>query len=75
MKMREAQVGSVRKMMHGRKTANEPGTVWVLNDDSIFGYGSGIDKKNEDAITYVFMIRHEMDEAPAGTCVLLDFSA
>lgn len=74
IKMREAQIESVKRLMHGRETANEPGTVWILNDDFIFGYGSGIDKRNEDAITYVFMIRHEMDEAPAGMCVLLDFA-
>lgn len=74
VRMRETQVEIVKKLMHGRETANEPGTVWILNDDFIFGYGSGLNKKNEDDINYIFMIRHEMGDAPAGACVLLDFA-
>ena len=74
MKMREAQVEIVKGLMNGRETANEPGTVWILNDDFIFGYGSGLKKDNEDSITYLFMIRHAMGGAPAGACALLDFA-
>lgn len=73
-KMRESLLKCVKDMMKGKKTANETGTLWILDDDFVFGYGIGLNEERPQEIKFVFMVRGQMYDAKPGTMVLLDFA-
>ena len=73
VKMREAQVKCVKEAMKGRECANEKGTVWILDDDFLFGYAIGLDEKRKDALAFVLLTRREVGDVPAEVAFVLEY--
>ena len=72
LKIREAQIKCVKEAMRGREAANEAGTVWILNDDVVFGYGIGLREDAKESLSYVFVTRRELNGLPGGSYIILE---
>jgi hypothetical protein len=73
VKMREAQMKCVKEAMKGRECANETGTVWILNENFVFGYAIGLNDKRKDDLVFVLITRRALGDAPAGVVVVLEY--
>ena len=71
-RIREAQIKCVKEAMRGREAANEAGTVWILNDDVVFGYGIGLREKAKESLSYVFVTRRVLNGLPGGSYIILE---
>ena len=58
--------------MRGREAANEAGTVWILNDDVVFGYGIGLREDAKESLSYVFVTRRVLNGLPGGSYIILE---
>ena len=72
LRIREAQIKCVKGAMRGREVANENGTLWILDDDIVFGYGIGLREDAKDSLAYVFVTRRVMNGLPAGSFIILE---
>lgn len=72
LKIREAQIKCVKKAMRGREVANDDGTVWILNDDVVFGYGIGLREDDKESLSYVFVTRRVLNGLPGGSYIILE---
>lgn len=72
LKIREAQIRCVKEAMRGREAANDAGTVWILNDDFAFGYGTGLREDSEESLSYVFVTRRMLNGLPGGSYIVLE---
>ena len=70
LRIREAQIKCVKEVMRGREVANENGTLWILNDDIVFGYSIGLREDAKDALAYVFVTRRVMNGLPGSFIIL-----
>ena len=73
VKMREAQMKCVKEAMNGRECANETGTIWILNEDFVFGYALGLNDKRKDDLVFVLMTRRQLGDVPAGVVMVLEY--
>ena len=72
LKIREAQIKCVKEAMRGREAANDAGTVWILNDDVVFGYGIGLREDAKESLSYVFVTRRVLNGLPGGSYIILE---
>ena len=72
IRIREAQIKCVKEAMRGREVANDAGTVWILNDDVVFGYGIGLREDDKESLSYVVVTRMVLNGLPAGSYIILE---
>jgi len=72
IRIREAQIKCVKEAMRGREVANDAGTVWILNDDVVFGYGIGLREDDKESLSYVIVTRRVLNGLPAGSYIILE---
>ena len=73
IRIREAQIKCVKEAMRGREVANEAGTLWILDDDIVFGYGIGLGEDAKESLAYVFVTRRVLNGLPAGSFIILEY--
>ena len=73
VKIREAQVKCVKEAMKGRECANDAGTVWMLNDDFLFGYVIGLSEERKDDLSFVMITRRQLGDVPAEIAVVFEY--
>lgn len=73
LRIREAQIKCVKEAMRDREAANDSGTIWILNDDIVFGYGTGLREDAKESLSYVLVTRRTLNGLPGGSYIIIEY--
>lgn len=69
-----AQCLCVKEAMKGREVANDDGTLWVVDDYFLFGYGKGLSENEPQKTEFVFLLIRPIRNALPMTVIAMDFA-
>lgn len=73
-RLEAAQYQCVKEVMKGREVANDAGTLWVVDDYFLFGYGKGLSEKEPEKTEFVFLLLRPIRNALPMTVIAMDFA-